>query len=450
MNRENESALAALLQEALESVTVTRRGSQDRLDPNSYRLWVLTYRNRHNPSLRLDTFMYEPQIQDPELRDAVLGLLRGELKEFLREDRTYAATYAIFGGLSSGSSIEDILQSLLKAAIVETPQRAARAFFGEISNGYLPFQEYFLLTGVKVEGEVQVFDGVSLVALSNKGDELPGYLPVFIGRDSIEFLSKTLLRVEMSVSPVLHRPEGGYTFQSGPDRHFRTAVRSMEEPNFHPGKFFQALTLIGGNPVLSAMSWTHMSDEYIFDLRLGPGSGYSTSSTGASSTTLSEAQIRDATGLYRKITGLPQEVDKALQIPIDRWMKSKTHQGYVDKMIDLGIAMESFYLRGIRNELSFRFRLRGSLHLGEDIEERKRLKKEFEQAYRIRSEAVHGGALPDRVTVDGQSKPMGQYIERSQELFRRSLMKVINTGVLPDWEKIELGHDGGDANDASV
>ena len=108
-------------------------------------------------------------------------------------------------------------------------------------------------------------------------------------------------------------------------------------------------------------------------------------------------------------------------------------------MIDLGIAMESFYLRGIRDELSFRFRLRASLHLGEGIEERTRLKKEFEQIYRFRSVAVHEGTLPERVTVDGQSISTGEYIERSQDLFRRSLMKVIVTGVLPEWELIELG-----------
>lgn len=65
MNRETEPALAALLQEALKTVTITRRGSQDRLAPTTFRLRVLTYRNLHNPSLRVDTFMYKPQIEDP-------------------------------------------------------------------------------------------------------------------------------------------------------------------------------------------------------------------------------------------------------------------------------------------------------------------------------------------------------------------------------------------------
>ena len=184
-----------------------------------------------------------------------------------------------------------------------------------------------------------------------------------------------------------------------------------------------------------------MSDELIYDLRIGPGSGYSSSSAGASSTIFSEAQVHNAIDLYHKIVGLSPELEQSLQIPMDRWMKSQTHQGYVDKMIDLGIAMESFYLRGIRDELSFRFRLRAALHLGESSEDRKRLRKEFEQIYSCRSRAVHEGTLPEHINVDGQRIGIGQYIERSQELFRRSLMKVIHSGVLPDWESIELGVD---------
>ena len=439
MNRDNQPMLEKLLLEAMKSMTITRRGAQDELTLSNYRSRVFTYRNRHNPALLLDTFTYEPQIGDSVVRDSVLDFLRSELQQFLHGDRTYAATYAIFGGLGRGSSIDDILKSLLKAAVVRTPQAAAKAFYDEISFGYLPYQEYFLLTGAKVETEVQVFDGVSLVPLSNRGDDLPGYLPIFHDISSTEFLSKTLLRVDMSVSPVLHRPEQDYTFQSPPDRHFNRAVGSVQQPNFQPGKFFQALTLVGGNPVLSEIRWTHMSDEHIFDLRIGPGSGGSISSTGASSTTLSEVQIRDTADLYNKITGLPEEVEKSLQIPIGRWMKSKTFQGNVDKMIDLGIAMESFYLRGIGEQLTFRFRLRGSLHLGRGVEERKRLVKEFGDIYKYRSQAVHEGTLPERVQVDGQSVPMRQYIEKSQELFERSLMKVIETGVLPDWDSIELG-----------
>ena len=148
-----------------------------------------------------------------------------------------------------------------------------------------------------------------------------------------------------------------------------------------------------------------------------------------------------AIDLYGKIIGLPRNVDKQLQIPIDRWMKSKTHQGNVDKMIDLGIAFESFYLRGIRDELSFRFRLRASLYMGEGIEQRKRLSKEFKEIYEKRSRAVHEGKLPKQVRVDGQDIPIRLFIERSQDMFKKSLLKVIQNQQLPDWNAVELGSE---------
>ena len=99
----------------------------------------------------------------------------------------------------------------------------------------------------------------------------------YLWGDSIRVLSKTVLRVDMSVSPVLHKPEPSYTLQSGPDSHFTVTVNSGDQSDFHPGKFFQALTFIGQQPVLSPTSWTHMGDEHIFDLRIGLGSGYSSS-----------------------------------------------------------------------------------------------------------------------------------------------------------------------------
>ncbi len=182
-----------------------------------------------------------------------------------------------------------------------------------------------------------------------------------------------------------------------------------------------------------------MDDQHIFDLRQVVGSGYSTSSTRAPSGTISKNQVLDASNLYHKFVALPKAVERSLQIPIERWIKSKTNQASVNKMIDLGIAMESFHLHGAREQLSFRFRLRGSLHLGTEVQQRKRLMREFADIYKYRSKAVHEGRLPDRVSVDGEWIPIAQYIDRSQELFSRSLMKVIESGALPDWESLELG-----------
>ena len=407
---------------------------------------VQRYRAVYDPNLRLHTFTFDIQIGDGTVKETILNLLRVELAQFLREDRTYAATYAILGGRGDGSSTDDILKNLLKVAIVNGPQAAAKAFYDEIAAGYLPYQECFLLSGIKVEKEVQVCDGISLVPLPNSTQHLPGFLSDLFRVDSSDFLSKTLLAVDMSVSPLLHRPEQGYTFQSSPDRHFNIAVRSADDPDFDLGKFFLALALVGENPVFTAIRWTYLSDDSIFDLRIGPGSD--TRTTRGELPLPCSQRLKSArryTFMARSLLFL-KGCTSRLQIPIDRWIKSKTHQGYVDRMIDLGIALESFYLRGIRDELSFRLRLRAALYLGDGIQQRTQLKKEFRQIYDIRSEAVHEGTVPEQVRVEGQTLRMSEFLERSQELFQRSLLRVIENGRLPDWDSIELG-GGGETGD---
>ena len=75
-------------------------------------------------------------------------------------------------------------------------------------------------------------------------------------------------------------------------------------------------------------------------------------------------------------------------------MKSKTQQGHVDMMIDLGIAFESFFLRGISQEMTFRFSLRGSLYLGDDLEQRGRIKKDLSDSTDTGPEPYTRGPYP--------------------------------------------------------
>ena len=128
---------------------------------------------------------------------------------------------------------------------------------------------------------------------------------------------------------------------------------------------------------------------------------------------------------YIQISGLPSDVKKKLEIPIDHWLKSKTNQSYVEKLINLGITLESFY-----EASSARLGLRASRFLGDGIEERKKLKINFKDIYGARSKSVHRGEVPQNAR---------ELIEKGQELFERSLRKVIEDCQFPDWEEIELG-----------
>ena len=76
-----------------------------------------------------------------------------------------------------------------------------------------------------------------------------------------------------------------------------------------------------------------------------------------------------------------------LEVPIQRWIKSKTDQLLPDRFIDLRIALESLYLKDFFNEHSqemrFRLSLFGAWHLGSEIGDRRLIRKRLRDAYDV-------------------------------------------------------------------
>ena len=446
MNPENEQKLAALLHAALRGgkVTHSRFGT---IEPSNYKQMVSRYRSTYEPNQRIYASLFDIQIRDASTAKAILDLLKDELNEFLLNDenffRALSASTTIVLDVDEESSVEIIRRNLVRAAIVDGPDNAARAFYASIARGHFLFHDYCLLAGIKVEKELPVLDGISLIPLPTTTADLPAYLPDVHDVAPQQFVSKTVLKIDRSVPLTLHEPADRFAFAFGPGQRFRTTVHGAEAKDFQPQRFFQALTLVGEQPVKDALMWRHHSEDALFDFRRVTGFTFmSPSSLGIrNSAVFSEDQIRKATDVYQKIVDLPQDVLNYLQIPIDRWTRSMMQDGLVDNMIDLGIAMESFFLSGTSNheQLTFRFRLRGSLYLGQTLEQRRLLLREFREIYGCRSSAVHEGKLPDAVTINAENLPIGEFIKRSQNLFKRCLLKVIESGEWPDWTAVELG-----------
>ncbi len=444
MISKNEKTLAALLREALNSVAITNQGPNP-IDPKVFRQMVLKYRHSHQPDLRFQIQFCAIKVCSSKVKRDILSFLRDELRQFLRGDRTYAASYAIVGGSRCGASLEVILDNLVKSSVVFGPDQAASNYYEAIDCGSITYQEYYLLTGIRTEKEIQVLDGITLMSLPNDSSFLPNHLPSTLRSRGIDFTSKTLLRMDISVYPLLHPPDEDYTKSSGPERHFRREIRGRAVEVLDPWQFAKALTLVGNHAVESIMGWRHLDSEHIFHLNKGFGGGFWNSSLPKAftpSTLFSDASVGEAIRLYVKLAHLPREIQQRLEVPINRWMKSMTQIGLVDKMIDLGIAMESFLLSDMNRGMTFRFGLRATLLLEDEVEARRRCLSEFRAIYKYRSDAVHRGALPTEAKVNGENVPMGQFIERSQELFKRCLLKVIESGQYPNWTEIELGGVG--------
>ena len=128
----------------------------------------------------------------------------------------------------------------------------------------------------------------------------------------------------------------------------------------------------------------------------------------------------------------PQFFNTLLDIAIDRWLRSYEGIRLVDKFIDLGIALESLYLDGMKDELRFRLALHAAWHLGTNALVRERLMREFKKVYDLRSKEVHTGSVDD-------TKTARSVLSRTQEYCRWAVINIISRGRFPDWEKLVLG-----------
>ena len=80
--------------------------------------------------------------------------------------------------------------------------------------------------------------------------------------------------------------------------------------------------------------------------------------------------------------------------------------------------------------------------MGKDKGHRKKLLAEFKEIYKCRSTGVHDGKLKSSVTIEGKSVPISEFIERSQDLCRNSIIKILEDGKFPDdWNNVILGED---------
>ena len=166
------------------------------------------------------------------------------------------------------------------------------------------------------------------------------------------------------------------------------------------------------------------------------------------STEVREDQINEAKRLYEVLENKP-DLRERLQIPIERWKMSKTSKRDIDKIIDLGIALEALYVAEPHPEgkgKDWQIRHHASAYLKTDSCPQETLKKEFQDIYRWRSAAVHKGRLTRKKISKTKKIPytreeMIVFIQRAQELCRDSILKIIDEEEFPDWQNLEAGGD---------
>ena len=397
-------------------------------------------------------------------KSRLLEFIREELTPSIHNDAIQSFSYAVDNWLddkfrlfclrSSLLSPRVLLDHLMKIATAWEVEKAVSTFDDgcclEGKQGF--FQDIASLEGIIVEKEIQVYEGVRLVPFPRRTTfELERYFPNFSIRryDSERNMGKTLLIIDRPMLSIFHNPSEK-TFEEilVNDLPFQVDTDDIKFPNSEEvdsfRKYFcQALSLACNSSVQIARKWWFSAEDEIFRPFPGGSMQYSPRLFG-DSVKAGQSEIEEAKCLYEILVDLDSDIKGILEIAIDRWIKSKANKDAVDKMIDLGIALESFYLpKDNIDQLAFQFRLRASWHLGKDKEDRKKLIDEFKAIYSLRSKAVHNGELPPKVNIKKGEEPIAtsEFITRAQNLCLKSIKNILKKGEFPDWNNLILGEE---------
>ena len=470
MTEERKEELRQLLNKAMENLVILPFGGDGSLllPMGPYREYLQQRWTTYGVDSSHISTLLRPYIVSQATESRLLEFIRSELAAFIHEDKIRSASYAIEGDATQGFylyhqrsgllQLRILLEHLLRIAIARGIEEAVSIFnkscCPEGMQGF--YQDIVSLEGIKIETEIQVYEGIRLVPFpdltpSKLGSYLPGFLIRDFGSKRHPDTGKTLLTIERPLFYKFHKPSEE-PYQRGirtDELPFHFELNNVKLPNNNAINSFRksfcwVLSLVCNSSVQIASSWQSLPEDELFHPLPGGGIGRSFGPFGRP-TNAGHPQIEEAKCLDKIWKRLDSNVKGKLQIAIDRWIKSKANKDPVDQMIDLGIALESLYLSGTesKNEIRFRFSLHAAWHLGEDKEHREGLMKKFKAIYDWRSAVVHTGKLPKKGT--GKKKKsytqeeVREFIRNAQDLGRNSIIKILEDGEFPDWKDLILG-----------
>jgi hypothetical protein len=127
-------------------------------------------------------------------------------------------------------------------------------------------------------------------------------------------------------------------------------------------------------------------------------------------------------------------------VPLERLDRAIHRVDAVDRAIDLGIALEALLMHGSggghtdNSPISYRLSLRGAMYLEATHEARKLTFDLLRHVYGLRSTAIHEGHLKATVDKKLTNASLDDGIRKAAAL----ILKIIDTGRMPDWEAVIL------------
>lgn len=338
----------------------------------------------------------------------------------------------LMGGLTD-CSVTDFARELVNAGATLGPQDAVKMLVGWINGQPLCYQTKGLLTGVYVDEPLVLKGGLRIEQLPKRSSEILPFRhapPSMIGSDDshVELTGSTLLSVDCEALPAFYRPSGsGIAWET-----VQRSRKVSEVAGFSIDTFCEALSLACNHSIRCRNSWGFYGDLRQFNRIVSWGRGIAYVPHQWQQARLSRKELSHARKLLALINAR-NTARRGLRMAIHRWINSKSEETpFVDRFIEIRIALEALYLKERFGEMRFRLATNGAWHLGSNPQERREYYDLLRTAYDRSSKAVHAADIED-------TEANRKLLARTQDVCRRGILKCLSEIAEPNWDDLILG-----------
>lgn len=388
----------------------------DQWDPTQLSLTLM--READRPGSLISQFCEQISV------DGSFGLLRGGWLDWGRGGRLIQPNSLAFRLIAWGLNGSDISEEISEL----------RSFAHSKTR---PLVNYYAVAGISVSKTVEIAESIRLIPWSNLRESTQKILfgprneAIFDERHFVFFRQEATcaLQVDQNANVALY--ESHSDAKLSPEEQAKQFKKGLEDGE-KAWDVLRIAFLLNPNGSNIVGSWEECSSPTIQRL-YGSSYSYNGSLLGINFTSVTDIyRHRTAIAkLYKDFSSLSKETMREnLRHSLDRLRLAMQRPSYVDRAIDLGIALEMMILHdlGEKSELRYRLAMRAAAFLYRNQTRRVETFKLFKNLYDLRSQAVHGGRL-------------GKWEAKAPDLLESGVRaaakiakKLISLGDYPTWE----------------
>lgn len=342
------------------------------------------------------------------------------------------------GGRATSLEVDRLSDWLLAQTLLHGSLAAVQRLQEFMEGWHRGVLEILALSGVTVEEEIRLTEGVALVPFSSLPESQTKEYFSSTGYESVFDPMRPIFMPQLGAALV--RTDGsGVQLSAESLDDIANDIKQYSKMTLF-SQICKCLTLFGPSSPVALVQWSQLqSPAEVPILGMGEGQGISIpEARPETTTTLSDsAAVRC---LVERYLGLSEDMRERLAVPLQRLNLALRRQDPVDKAIELGIALEALLTKDEEQDspVSYSVRTRGALLGGGTLDERKQIRNLLQDVYNLRSEAVHSGKFRKKNNKRKTKQDPDKILSRGSELCARLISRVIETGTMPDWDELIL------------